>query len=256
MLKKIAIVCLMGLVALTVVAQDDDIPLPITEDVVYTVVPADTVDGIGALFDVSPTCIAEQNELKNNLIKINQELTISVSCPRYGEDARDEGQLEVLIPREVVTFEDECTGYRVQQLDSLDTIGQALDISVVAIAVENDIEIGDVLEVNQCLVLPENAPKYGEFPSLTVPALAGSDGQGGGLPEGAKTHVVQPRQTLDTIASLYNVDVACLANANKLTKPSLLQPGTELLIDETCPAYSPYGILPGTLATPESTDGQ
>lgn len=243
--------CALGLVY--VVAAQSTITLPITQDVVYTVRPADTVDGIGAAFDVSPTCIAEQNNLKNSFIRVGQQLTISVSCPRYGDDPRDTGARTVTTPRTVVTFVDTTCpdGYRVRRNDSLDSIAFANNISTMSLAMANGLRLTDRLKLNQCLTIPSGAdvPAWGTYPAL---AMAGTTddtaGQGGGLaiPEGAKTHAVQPRQVLVLIAMLYNVDVTCLARANALARPSRLRPGDVLVIDETCPPYDPRigGILP------------
>jgi LysM repeat protein len=236
-------------------AQDDEIDLPISEDTTYTVRPGDTVDGIGARFDVSPTCIAEGNQLDRNRIFVGDELLISIQCPRYNEDPLDQGFNTVSVPRVVSTFEDDCTGYRVKVNDALDTIAFEFNVSTQSLAIENQLELTDTLQVSQCLTIPTDAPPWGEFPSLFVPAL-GADGQGGSLPEGTETYIVQPRDNIDSIAAEFNVDVACLANANLLTRPQLLRPGDTLIIDDSCPAYSPFGIAPGALdPAPEAESG-
>ena len=103
-------------------AQDDGSLLPITEDMTYTVRPADTLETIGALFDVLPACIAEMNGIDhNNRINVGDELLISIDCPFY------DGEATVTTPREVTNFVDDCEGYRVQRLDTLDVIGQGIE---------------------------------------------------------------------------------------------------------------------------------
>jgi len=218
-------------------AEESDV-LPITGDVTYEVRPSDTLETIGALFDVSPNCIADQNDLTiPTTLQIGQELLISVSCPLYGEDPRDEGTGTVRFPREVVTFEDECEGYRVRLNDSLETIGFALDISVVSLQLANDEINPQNIIVNTCLNIPEDAPPYGVYPALTD-ARAG-DGQGGGA-EG-ETYIFQPRDTLDVIAQEFDVSVVSLQLANNITNPKLVQPGTLIVIPANAPAY---GLFP------------
>lgn len=229
-----------------VLAQDDDggAVLPITEDVVYTVRTADTVDFIGALFDVSPTCIAETNELNaNNTIFVGDELLISVSCPRYGEDARDEGLLEVQIPREVVLYEEECEGYVVQQLDTLDVIGQTLDVSVQSIQLANDLFDDVTLQVGECLEIPENAPPYGEYPALDVDTELDPTLGSGGPVVGGEFYVVQPNDTLDVIAQEKDVSVVSLRLANNLAPGGILQPGMTLVIPADAPPYGTYPAI-------------
>jgi LysM repeat protein len=219
-------------------AQND---APVLEgEIVYTVQVADTLDSIGAFYDVKVECIAEINELDNiNEIFVGQELTISAACPRYG------GLDVVVNPRAdaspafgLQTGGDSGQGGGGDQVwvvginDTLDTIGQALNVSVVAIQIANDIEAGDTLFVGRELVIPADAPAYGQFPALTG---AVGEGQGGG--GGGDIYVVQPGDTLDLIALGLNVQVACVAEANDLADINLITPGLALLIPNDCPAY-------------------
>ncbi len=223
-------------------AQDDDTTLPITDDVIYTVRPADTLDGIGALFDVSPTCIAETNDITNpRTIRIGDELLITIECPLYGDDARDNVAREVTIPREVVTFEDSCEGYRVQRNDSIDLIGFDLDVAPLSIAVANDLQAPYVLQINQCLDIPDNAPAYDTVPALTnvdgSPANADDIGTGGGSGQ----YVIQPRDTLDLVAQELDVSLQSLLIFNDITNASALTAGTVIFIPADAP---PYGVFP------------
>jgi LysM repeat protein len=232
---------LLLLVGITVIAQDDDTVLPITEDTNYTIRPADTLDTIGALFDASPSCLADTNDIiRARELFVGQTILIPVSCPRYGDDARDQGLMTVTIPREVVTFEDECTGYRVQRNDALDSIAFERNISMVSLAVANELEAPYRLEINQCLIIPEDAPPWGEYPALTT---ANEDfGSGGALPPGEMV-VMQPGDTLDVIAQANNVSIVSILLVNNISDARSLQPGTSILIPEDAPAYGLYPAI-------------
>ncbi len=212
-------------------------------EVSYTVQVSDTLDSIGAFYDVKVECIAELNELGNiNEIFPGDELIISDSCPRYG------GFDFVTNPRP-----DASAAFGLQSApagngqggggtgdqvwvvgigDTLDTIGQQLDVSVVAVQQANELEPGDFLSVGQEIVIPADAPAYGLFPALTG---AVGDGQGGGA--AGEVYVVQPGDTLDVIGATLDVQVACVAEANELENINEIFPGQALLIPATCPAY-------------------
>jgi LysM repeat protein len=243
--KSFVLLLLLCFSVLSAFAQEEDegFTLPISEDVNYTVRPADTLDGIGAIFDVSPTCIAEMNSITDvREIFVGTVLLISVACPRYGEDPRDNVAQEVLVQREVVTFVDDCTGYRVQRNDSIDLIAFNMGISAVSITEANELTPPYVLEVNQCLIIPEDAPAYGTFPALqTVDGqpLSGDIGVGGA----GTQYVIQPGDTLDEVAQELDVSLEAIMMANSVTDASSLTPGTVIFITADMPAY---GVYPAT----------
>lgn len=245
MRKFLLCLILLTATAFGLMAQDSEeaFSLPITEDVNYTVRPADTLDGIGAIFDVSPTCIAETNSITDaRQIFVGTELLISIACPNYGADPRDNVVQEVLIPREVVTFVDDCTGYRVRRNDSLDLIAFNLNISAVSLMQANELTASSVLEVNQCLTVPENAPEYGIFPALQTvdgQALGEDIGVGGA----GTTYVIQPGDTLDLVAQELDVSLEAILIANNISDASSLTAGTVIFITADMP---PYGVYPAT----------
>lgn len=230
------------LIATVAQAQDDESILPITEDVNYTVRPADTLDGIGAVFDVSPSCLADTNDITDvRTMRVGDTLLVSVACPRYGDDARDNVAQEALIPRDVVEYEDECEGYRVQRNDSIDLIGFNLDVAPMSIAVANELEAPYVLDINQCLSVPENAPGYDTFPALITvngnPVNADDLGTGGGTGQ----YVIQPNDSLDLVAQELDVSLQALLIFNDITHPASLTAGTVIFIPSDAP---PYGVYP------------
>lgn len=215
-------------------------------EITYTVQISDTLDRIGAFYDVKVECIAERNEIANvNRIFPGDELIISDSCPRYGgfdtvinprPDASPAFGLQTAPPGSGQGGGG--SGDRVWVVgigDTLDTIGQTLDVSVVALQQANEIAPGAFLRVGQELVIPADAPAYGLFPALTP--IAG--GQGGGGAAG-DVYVVQPRDTLDVIGARLNVQVACVAQANELANINRIFPGQSLLIPASCPEYDGF----------------
>jgi len=231
--RLIVLLCL--LIGGAVLAQDDESNmLPITQDFQYQVRPSDTLETVGALFDVSPSCIADRNNLPiDGRLRIGQDLLLPISCPRYGEDPRDEGSGFVRFPREVVTFEDECSGYRVRRNDTLDEIGFMFNVSTVSLGIANNLANPNELVTNTCLAIPEDAPPYGVFPPLD------SLGQGGDI--AGQIYVIQPRDTLDVIGQSFNTSVVSIQLANNIMLPSQIQPGLSIIIPDDAP---PYGVFP------------
>lgn len=237
----------------------------------YTVERGDILDSIAARFDIQTACLAEANELgAGNKIEPGQQLVIDYSCPRYDgvdfvanprDDAggasgsEDLGQGGGGGEDSAPQAGPNDTTYTVERGDTLDTIGQQLNISSVAIAVANDIGPRDILEIGQELIIPADAPAYGQFPALTVPQNLNSGdqelGQGGGgvsAGPGDTLYVVQPLDILDRIASGNNVQALCLSDANNLANPSRIFPGQTLVIPSSCPPYD------GADLVTESTD--
>lgn len=227
------------------------------QDETYTVQTGDSLDKIGAIYDVQVACLAKANELSlGALLSPGDVVTISYACPLY------DGVDFVTNPREVNTSVTANLGqgggggaadvtYQVQRGDSLDSIGQALNVSVVALQVANKLTPGAVLQPGQALTIPADAPVYGEFPALTAPDDPTGDtnalGQGGGgatdLSGGDTTYVVQPNDTLDTIGALFDVQTACLANENDLADPAKIYPGQQLAVKESCPRYDGFDFV-------------
>jgi LysM repeat protein len=237
----------------------DDTVLPITEDVIYVVRPVDTLDSIGAIFDVQLGCVARMNELNNKgQLVVGQELLISVSCPSY------DGDRAVAQPRQLFRGPVECpNGYVVQASDTLDVIGQTLDVSVVSLQIANQIEAGGrEVKIGMCLAIPPDAPAYGVYPALDTPTDT-TLGQGGAVIEGEQ-YVVQPLDTLDVIGQQFNVSVVSLQQANGIGTARDMTPGKTIVIPADAPPYGtfpalcpPYDPLqPGDCSDNDLTAGQ
>jgi peptidoglycan-N-acetylglucosamine deacetylase len=243
-------VLLVGLLSMGIAltaAQDE--PAALEGQIVYTVQIADTLDRIGALYDVKVECIAELNEFSNvnQTIFPGDELVLSDECPRYG------GELAVTSPRPDapaafgLQAPPDGQGGGSDQVwvvaigDTLDEIGQTLDVSVIALAQANNLDNINDLDVGQEIIIPANAVGYGLFPALTEPP---GNGQGGG--GGGEIYVVQPRDTLDVIGATVNATVACIAEANEITNVARITPGQALLIPSGCPAYDGFSDPAGS----------
>jgi len=234
---------------------DPQFNLPITRDVTYVVQPRDTLDSIGAFFDVSIDCLRTTNSLSAlDILRPDTELVVSVDCPPYT------GANVVAVPRTDAREVSEGR-YFVKQNDTLDTIGQALNVSVEALAEANAITDPSRLAIGQELVIPEDAPPYGVVPPSRVlgqdPAATAQPGTGS---QGGDTYTVQPNDTLDTIAQELNVSLEAIYAANGIEAGFVLLPGDVLTIPADAP---PYGTVPPSrvlgqdpAATPAGTGSQ
>lgn len=228
----------------------------------YSVQGGDILDSIAAQFDVQTACLAEVNNLGDgSKIKPGQILNIDLSCPRY------DGLNFVTNPRDgggsgsAASSGDAGQGgggaasaggdsYTVERGDTLDTIGQALNVSVVAIQLANDIGPRDFLKIGQVLVIPADAPPYGQFPALTNPlnpTSVNTDlGQGGGGPEvgpNDQLYVVQMFDSVDKIGARFDTQVTCIVEGNGLADPRVIYPGQSLVIASSCPRYDGFDIV-------------
>lgn len=255
-LKTLAILMIAGLLTLAIslaTAQDDgsgtpDDPaqrfnLPLQGDVNYVVQPRDVLDSIGALFDVRVACIRETNGLRPaDILRPGDVLLISTACPAY------DGVLRVEFPREDAPGRTGADGtYTVRPNDTLDTIAQRLDISVISLARANDITNSRRLAIGTVLTIPPNAPPYGQFPALDAPS--GSSGESAlaaalrRAASGSQQYVVQPGDTLDTIGQRFNVSVVSLRIANEIESARQVTPGRTLVIPADAPAYGAFPSL-------------
>jgi LysM repeat protein len=237
----------------------------------YTVQPRDTLDQIAAFYDVQTQCLAKSNNLdKPSELKVGDVINIDFSCPRYDgwdfvTNPRDDassgaggGASTSDLGQGGGSAEDSGgpqpgpndTTYTVERGDTLDTIGQEKNVSVVSLRLANDLTPLDKIFPGDSLIIPADAAAYGQFPAIANPSAAAADqelGQGGGgsavAGPGDQLYVVQPLDTLDKIGANFDTQVACIAQGNGLDKPSLLMPGQTLVIQTSCPRYDGYDTV-------------
>jgi N-acetylmuramoyl-L-alanine amidase len=230
----------------------------------YTVQARDTLDQIAANYDVQTSCLAESNEIPvPGEIKPGDILNIDFSCPRYDgldfvANPRDEAGGSSDLGQGGGSAEDSESGpqagpndttYLVQRGDTLDTIGQEQNISVVSLRLANDLGPLDKIFPGDELIVPDDAAAYGEYPAIVNPAADVTNqelGQGGGSAvagPGDQMYVVQPLDTLDKIGANFDTAVFCISEGNGLTAPSLIYPGQTIVIQASCPAYDGYDTV-------------
>ncbi|NDJ62474.1 MAG: LysM peptidoglycan-binding domain-containing protein [Chloroflexi bacterium] len=222
-----------------VLAQEDTAPgAPLSGTVTYEVAAGDTLDAIAARFDVQLVCLIELNELATpGTIFPGEILTISDTCPRYT------GIAPVANPRPEAPVPPDI--YIIERGDTLDTIGQRFNVSVLLLQQINELAPGQLLFPGQPLRI-STAPggEYGQFP---FPPLT-SDGErfdaDTALAPGEQAFLTQPGDIFDLIALFYDVELTCFAERNNLQPPDFILPGIVLVVPGGCPPYAGLSTLP------------
>jgi LysM repeat protein len=207
--------------------------LPITEDILYTVRVGDTLDEIGAIFDVSPRCIINLNNLERySEIEVGAQLLISVSCPRYAEDPSYLPTSTVLIPREVVTTPECENGFPVGPRDTVAGIAAIVGVEEAALRSANELAADAEVLYGMCL----------QIPATVSDETLGAGGGGDTLPAGT-FYIVAFGDSLETIAFDFNVSLQSLMLANNLSEGARLYAGTTLIIPADAPPFGTYPAL-------------
>jgi LysM repeat protein len=122
-------------------------------------------------------------------------------------------------PEETASGEVEYVEYTVQPGDWLFMIAEKFGVDPQAIVDLNGLTSDSQIVPGLVLKIP---PSTGQAPT----AAAGTTVAGGG----GRIHVVKPGEWIWQIARLYGVDPQAIIDANNLTNPGLIYPGTELVI--------------------------
>ncbi len=149
--------------------------------------------------------------------------------------------------------------YVIQPRDILEVLGQKWNVSVQALEQANDITVSTILRVGDTLIIPADAPPYGEYPAIFPATTDSSSGQGGGGGIAGDEYVVQVRDTLDGIAQAFDKSAVSIRLANNIKDTRRIMAGQVLIIPADAP---PYGVYPALdkdgnlLSTTDNTLGQ
>ena len=188
----------------------EGLPTPTPGPFLYTIQTGDTLNGLGARFNVDPIAILEANSgglFDPNNLTIGATILIPGYQPPAGtaegdatteEGTTDEGTGEAVV-------------HVVQAGQGLIEIATLYGVSVADITAANGLTDQDILRIGQELIIP----------GVTARDIAIAQGN---------VHVVQPGETLLSIALLYGVTTEEIQAANELDNPDSIFIGQELII--------------------------
>ena len=188
----------------------EGMPTPTPGPFLYTIQVGDTLSGLGARFDVDPIAILEAN---STVLLDPNNLTIgaTILIPGYqppAEDAAVEGSEGDATS---TAEEGEFVVHIVQPGQGLIEIALLYGITTEELAAANGMAVDGILRIGQELVVP----------GVTQRDAAVAQGS---------VHVVQPGESLLSIALLYGVTIEELQAANDLANPDAINIGQELII--------------------------
>ena len=180
----------------------------------YTVQPGDTLAKIAARFSTSAGALAEANGITNiDRIEVGQQLVIPPGAAPVA------AVVPASAPREEPQTVQLSSGgeHVVQPGETLGTLARRWNTSVSAIAEANGITNPNVIRVGQVLRIPGGAAA----PAASAPAAA---------PTAGGSYVVQPGDTLGTLARRWNTSVSAITARNGIANPNLIRVGQRLAI--------------------------
>lgn len=178
------------------VAAPAPTPTPLMRTITHTVGWGDTVLSLALQYGARMEEISRINNLENNVIYVGQVLTIPLPSVPAGAEQ-----------------------YVVQPGDSLYSIAEYLSVTVDDLMATNGLTNGYYLQVGQVLVVPSG----GVLPAASTSVQAAALGQ-------TRTHIVQPGDSLSSLALMYDVAAEDIAKVNNIVDANLLQVGDTLII--------------------------
>jgi LysM repeat protein len=212
----------------------------------YVIQPGDTLDVIAQELDVSLVSIMVANEITNSrAITPGMTIIIPADAPAYGlfpaldsPDFGEGGGQGGGVDGEL---------YVIQRGDTLDVIAQEKNVSVVSIMMVNEITNGKSITPDMTILIPADAPPYGQFPAISGVDTSGGGGQGGGVD--GELYVVQRGETIDGISARFNKLTSCVLEANGITNSRNVRAGLQIVLPSGCPAYAGAAIPGSTQPT-------
>jgi LysM repeat protein len=178
----------------------------------HVVRPGETLSAIARQYGLTEAALAQANGLANpNLVYAGQQIVIPTAGGAAPAAAGAGKAIHVVRPGE-----------------TLSAVAQRYGATEAAIAQANGIANPNLVYAGQQLLIPASGD------TAAPPATATG--------HGAVLHVVQPGQTLSTIATQYGVSEPVLAQANGIANPSLIYAGQQLVIPAGGGAAAPLPV--------------
>jgi LysM repeat protein len=176
----------------------------------YTVQGGDTIGSIAAQFNVTEQQLRELNNLPNDDIFAGQILRVPEGEP---------------------TPTPEPFKHVVRAGETLTMIAAQYGVNFLTLVEVNGLESPDTLAEGTELLIPGVVASTSDADAAAEGGATSIQGASGGVAgQSIVTHVVQPGETLSTIAADYAIDTADLAAANNLTNPNMLRAGQQLIV--------------------------
>jgi lysozyme len=190
---------------------------------IYTVQLGDTLASIAQAVNVTQQALADANGLTDpDVLWVGQKLVVPNPAVGGGAGPTATGA--------------SASRYVVQPGDTISAIAVSLGVAPSALAAANNLSDADSLQVGQSLVIPVQGQASVSPPGTSQTAGAGVQ----------RSYIVQPGDTLDSIAQQYGLDVTALETANGLSDSDFLQVGQTLNLPA---ANGPYTVKAGDTLT-------
>ncbi len=123
--------------------------------------------------------------------------------------------------------------YTVVVGDTLDTIAQSFNVSIISLFEVNQMDYGTVIFPGDTILIPNDGTPYGYYPGLSI-----------GNPNGTAFYILQPLDVLDLVAAFFDIDLQCLAQTNGIEDPNDVEPGFIVGLPVDCPTYTGTSSMP------------
>ncbi len=155
---------------------------------------------------------------KGEVAPLDAENLLGLRIPAGSYDiAMKAAQDSVTDKVEYVADRDEVQNYKVRRGDTFSTIARKFRTNIAFLKDMNDFPRKRKLKVGQVIYVPDRTPLVEKRPELKAAA-------------NSQYHIVQPGDSLSSIADKYKVTLASLKKVNNLSRKSKLRSGSKLVI--------------------------
>ncbi len=194
-------------------------PVPVTPATTYTVKRGDNLWTLARRNGITVRELAAANNIPADaMLRENQVLVIPA--------AQAASTASAAAPAATAAGDSSGRTYTIKSGDTLSRIASRHGVTVAQLKAYNRLT-SDMVRAGDTLSIPDSAAEpVSETVAATPPPAATTPAS----TAGAYKHVVAPGDRLSLIASRYGVTVGELAVANKISDPSLIRPGQEIII--------------------------